>query len=503
MVFALGYIVAGNGTVTNAVSANGIVWEQHHSVPSNTIQNGYGVGSDLSNNIVMTGLSASNQPNVIVSTDGGQTWSPTNLGNVFKTQGYGILRVSRYNVSTGNIYVAYGHDNSSGGGPHLCYGTPSTTGWQTQSVTFFGNQGYIKSMATDGHGTFVSVGYNGNSSNSIGTNHVAYSTNYGTTWTNVTASIFTGSGNGIAYGKIDSSNCYVAVGTNTAGNPTVYACEYNDPTTWVAKGNPFSNTGTIIARLSYTDPLTSNIVEVTTDGYGNCVATDGMGLWIVGGKSSTGVNNTYYTTDFITYTSIIGGPSVEVFALYYNSNGNGSTEPYWYALGDSGGSSSSIYYSLSSPPTNWIPSTGTQSTISRAISYGNIDIGCFAKGTKISTPIGYILVEDLHIGDAILINKGEYAIIKKIFHITVKVTSETAPYRIPGGEGHEDLTISPTHSVFVNGQMIEAQFLGYPHDDRYTDLIEYYNISVEGDENTVMYANGIPIETYREHNIYI
>ena len=507
MVFAPGFIVVGDSPINNAVSTYGIInWEQHIFLLANSIINGYGVAADTSGNVVITGTANANHPDVIVSKDGGFSWSPTNLGHVFKTQGYGVLKATSYNGSTGKIFIAYGHDNSSGGGPHLCYGTcANASGWTTQQVLFFGNQGYIKSMATDGSSNFVSVGYNGHGSGSIGTEHIAYSTNYGVVWNTVPSSIFTGSGNGIAYGKIDSSNCYVAVGTNTTGNPTVYTCEYNDPTSWVAKGNPFNiNTSlvSVVARQSYTDPTTTTIFEVTTNGYGNSVATDGLGNWIVAGKSSSGIYHTYYTNNFTTYTQITGGPSVEVFYVYHNELYSVLGEPYWFAVGDNGTTTTnqSIYYSTSIIPTQWTASSGTQPTISRCIASGIIEVACIAKGTKISTPIGYIPIEDLHEGDIILINKGEYANIRKIFHRTVKITPTTAPYRIPGGDGHEDLTISPTHSVFVRGQMIEAQFLGHPHDDRYTDVIEYYNISVDGDENTVMYANGVPIETYRENN---
>jgi hypothetical protein len=504
MVFAPGFIVVGDSPVNNAVSTYGIInWEQHISLLQNSIINGYGVAADTSGNVVVTGTANSNHPDVIVSTNGGLTWSATNLGHVFKTQGYGILKASSYNGLTGRVFIAYGHDNSSGGGPHLCYGTcDNSGGWIQQQVTFFGNQGYIKSMATDKSNTFVAVGYNGNGSNSIGTTHIAYSINNGANWTEVASSIFNGSGNGVAYGLVDSSNCYIAVGTNTVGNPTVYACEYNDPTTWVQKGNPFDTNAniTLLSKLSYTPPTLTDTYEVTTSGYGNCVATDGISNWLIGGKSLSGTNNMYYTSDFISYTQVIGGPSVEVFSVYYNELYSGKTgEPYWFAVGNSG-STQSIYYSFDPNASSWLLSSGTQPAISRSIASGIIEVACIAKGTKISTPLGYIPVEDLHEGDVILINKGEYANIRKIFHRTVKVTPTTAPYRIPGGEGHEDLTISPTHSVFVRGQMIEAQFLGHPHDDRYTDVIEYYNISVDSDENTVMYANGVPIETYREHN---
>lgn len=480
MVFAPGFIVVGDSPINNAVSTYGIInWEQHIVLPNNTIINGYGVAADMSGNVVITGTSNNNNPNLIVSTNGGLTWSNVIISgssHIFKTQGYGVLKAPSYNGLTGKVFIAYGHDDNSQGGPHICYGIcANPNGWQVQNFSL-GNQGYIRGMATDNSGTFMAVGSDGNSN--VG--HIRYSTNSGVSWTNINSGIFATIGKSVAHGKI------VISGTPTSGfvltgdgvTNDIYYCRASDPAgTMTPLGNPFGS-----------------------GGYGNSVSCDTGTNWLVAGKSATGTNHIYYSSNGTSFIQVTGGPSVEVFAVYYNELYSGQTgEPYWFAVGNSG-STQSIYYSTLANASVWIPSTGTQPAISRSIASGIIEVACIAKGTKISTPLGYIPVEDLHEGDVILINKGEYANIRKIFHRTVKVTPTTAPYRIPGGDGHEDLTISPTHSVFVRGQMIEAQFLGYPHDDRYTDVIEYYNISVDGDENTVMYANGVPIETYRERN---
>jgi hypothetical protein len=476
-----GYIAVGGGTYKIVDSGNGTTnWTNTFTLPADIID-GYGIATDGSGQIVVTGQSPDSSHNIVYSTDGGMSWTAVN--HIFKGalhRGSGVLYTNKFRDLSGKVFVAYGSDNNSQGGPHnIAYGKTDSPNWSLVNFSGFTQSGYIQDIATDSSNIFVIVG----TTQTASPYHLAYSTDYGDTWSAVSG-LFTSIGNGVEYGTAivqssqDASSVFIATG-DISGSDSIYYCYSHTLGTWTGLGNPFG-----------------------IGGYGNCLATNGAGKWLIGGKSTATSNNLYYTSDFssgyigISSTTL---PLSEIFGLYYNRDPDNT--PYWYALGTpltSG--TSSIYYSNNQDASSWSAVTGITPDTARSIMYGEIDIPCVAKGTKISTPLGYIPVEDLHEGDVILINKGEYANIRKIFHRIVKVTPITAPYRVPGGDGYEDLTISPTHSIFVRGQMIEAQFLGHPHDYRYTGVIEYYNISVDGDENTVMYANGVPIETYRERN---
>lgn len=454
---------------------------------SGSLSSVYGMACDNSGNVIVTGVSASG-PTSFLSTNGGHTW--TNIrdasgNNRFSAgQGYSVFVCNRFRDLSGTVFIIVGDDSNNNPNYSIWYGTPSSPIFKTYNFTLFNitnKRGYIRGIATNGTGLFVVVGLDQNGKN------IASSTDYGNTWTATTSSQFNSMGNAVAYGRFDNTAVYgfVAVGDTKSTASTIYTSSDASGLTWTGRGNPFG-TGSNDKAFA--------------------VASDPSGNWLVGGSRSggSGANSLSFSIDAITFSApLAGGPTTHAYGVYKNPfYTSGGSTPYWLAVGNDGGGVPSIYYNLRQDASGatWIAASGSYANPSRVVTIGYVDLVCFAKGTKISTPIGYIPVEDLHEGDVILINKGEYANIRKIFHRTVKVTPITAPYRIPGGEGHEDLTISPTHSVFVRGQMIEAQFLGYPHDDRYTDLIEYYNISVDGDENTVMYANGVPIETYRERN---
>ena len=483
MPYASGYIAVGGQSVKIVDSGNGKSgWTQTYTLPAD-ITEGYGIATDGSGQIVVTGSSPDSSNNIVYSNDGGNSWTAVN--HIFKGnlhRGSGVIYTERFRDLSGKVFVAYGSDNNSQGGPHnIAYGKTDSPNWSLVNFSGFTQSGYIQDITSDSSNIFVIVG----TTQTASPYHLAYSTDYGQSWSAVSG-LFTSIGNSVQYGSAivqsgqDASSVFITTG-DISGSDSIYYSYKTSLSTWPGLGNPFG-----------------------VGGYGNCIATDGLGRWLIGGKSTATSSHLYYTNNFSgTYTGITTTtlPLSEILGLFYNTDPDPNS-PYWFALGTPvTPGNSSIYYSDISDASSWTAVTGTTpSTNARAMIYGEIEIFCVAKGTRISTPLGYIPIEDLHIGDPILINKGEYAIIRNIFHRTVKITPDTAPYRIPGGDGHEDLTISPTHSVFVRGQMIEAQFLGYPHDDRYTDVIEYYNISVDGDENTVMYANGLPIETYREHN---
>jgi hypothetical protein len=134
---------------------------------------------------------------------------------------------------------------------------------------------------------------------------------------------------------------------------------------------------------------------------------------------------------------------------------------------------------------------------------------CFLKGTKISTPSGDRLVQELRIGDEVQTRAGRETI-KWIGYN--KFTKEegrawqdsvmpirVARFAIDDHTPNCDLYLSPYHCIFFNEALIPVMYLineasiaqGTPSD---MSAIEYYHIEL--DTHEVIYAEGALVESY-------
>jgi hypothetical protein len=134
---------------------------------------------------------------------------------------------------------------------------------------------------------------------------------------------------------------------------------------------------------------------------------------------------------------------------------------------------------------------------------------CFLKGTKISTPSGDRLVQELQIGDEVQTLAGRKTI-KWIGYN--KFTKEegrawqdrvmpirVARFAIDDHTPHCDLYLSPYHCIFFNEALIPVMYLineasiaqGTPSD---MSAIEYYHIEL--DTHEVIYAEGALVESF-------
>jgi hypothetical protein len=138
---------------------------------------------------------------------------------------------------------------------------------------------------------------------------------------------------------------------------------------------------------------------------------------------------------------------------------------------------------------------------------------CFLKGTKISTPSGDRLVQNLRIGDEVQTLAGRKTI-KWIGYN--KFTKEegrawqdsvmpihVARFAIDDHTPYRDLYLSPLHCVFFNEALIPVMYLinetsiaqGTPSE---MSAMEYYH--VELDTHEVIYAEGALVESYDGSN---
>jgi hypothetical protein len=136
---------------------------------------------------------------------------------------------------------------------------------------------------------------------------------------------------------------------------------------------------------------------------------------------------------------------------------------------------------------------------------------CLLQGTKILTPTGERLVEDLQIGDEVNTLSGPKAI-KWIGY--KRYTSDhdrpwqasVMPVRVARGAiddhvPHCDLYLSPEHCLFIDGALIPVKNLVNettiaPAASAGMTEIKYYHI--EFDTHEVIHAGGAPVESFME-----
>ncbi|HEV7455359.1 MAG TPA: Hint domain-containing protein, partial [Roseococcus sp.] len=138
---------------------------------------------------------------------------------------------------------------------------------------------------------------------------------------------------------------------------------------------------------------------------------------------------------------------------------------------------------------------------------------CFLAGTRIATPDGERLVEDLAIGDLVLTADGWAVPVtwmgrQRVFNHRFGLHEGRAPVCIGAGalgEGlpHTDLFVSANHGMIweglvVNaGAMVNGTTIRFVPRDALPAEFTYFHIETEGHE--VVLANGAPAETFVDY----
>ena len=183
-------------------------------------------------------------------------------------------------------------------------------------------------------------------------------------------------------------------------------------------------------------------------------------------------------------------------------------------LGDgSGGFSSQITFSTGTAPYSiaigYLDGDGNPDLAVTNYASNNVSvlIECFLTGTRILTDQGEITVENLNIGDCIQTADGKLETIKWIGRQTIKPNQVKNPLRgypvlIKAGAlgnnlPHRDLYVSPDHSMFVEGLLINAGALVNDISilkTEPTNTFTYYHIELEN--HTLLLAEGTAAESY-------
>lgn len=136
-------------------------------------------------------------------------------------------------------------------------------------------------------------------------------------------------------------------------------------------------------------------------------------------------------------------------------------------------------------------------------------VPCFAKGTRILTPDGPCVIEDLQIGGMVVTRDGGKQPIRWIGSSKVRAEGDLVPYRVLKDAlgNNRDLVLSPQHKVLITGWRAELVFgadkvlvaVKHLENDhsirqcRQSKLIEYYHVMF--DQHEVIFAEGCEVES--------
>jgi hypothetical protein len=137
----------------------------------------------------------------------------------------------------------------------------------------------------------------------------------------------------------------------------------------------------------------------------------------------------------------------------------------------------------------------------------DFSVACYCRGTRILTPAGEVAVEALAIGDEVVTLSGEARPIRWIGHraydgrftagnrqvLPVRIATDALAPGVPA----RDLHLSPEHSLYVDGVLVQAMHLvngaTITQAER-VERVEYFHIEL--DDHNVLFADGAPAETF-------
>jgi hypothetical protein len=134
------------------------------------------------------------------------------------------------------------------------------------------------------------------------------------------------------------------------------------------------------------------------------------------------------------------------------------------------------------------------------------EVACYRRGTRILTPGGEVCIEDLAVGDLVMTQDHGAQPVTWLGHRLVDCQNHPAPYevwpvRVQRGAFADavparDLYLSPHHTIFCNGVLIEAKNLvnGASITQIPCDSVEYWHLELAAHD--ILLAEGLPAESY-------
>ncbi|NOR63708.1 MAG: hypothetical protein GQ535_14600 [Rhodobacteraceae bacterium] len=220
---------------------------------------------------------------------------------------------------------------------------------------------------------------------------------------------------------------------------------------------------------------------------------------------SGGFNTLNATVDYYFTPNANADTSLMVFIV---DNGDGSFSKYAYNLGNGDPAETDLQKIAGGRITEGMTNNGHTFD-----SYEDRVIVCFMRGTKLATPTGDVLIEDVMIGDRVLTVDSGVQVVRWIGSRKLKPSRATTPVRIKAGAlgaqmPSHDLLVSPAHRVLISGWRAEALF-GEPeylvaakdlvNDStivfaRDIENVEYFHLLF--DKHEIVTSNGMPSESF-------
>ncbi len=365
----------------------------------------------------------------------------------------------------------------------------------------FGFQGRgVAFGKVDGADGFIAVGVDTGK-------HIKYSRDAGRSWIDSHGEPFhiSGWGNGVAW----NGTCWIAVGNCGAAKKKENILWSEDGLQWTGAGTPFSVEGNAVAGHATKGWVAvgegQTAIKFTTNisgasGWTDCQSSLMVGYGIATNGSdespvwiATGKGTSAMiirSDDGITWTDCSGGFSERGISVFH------AGDKRWFVTGEDV-SGNNILESTDNGLT-WNPVACSARKRVNAIACGLVNSQSLVKGTKIKTNRGYVPIEDLKVGDSVESTEAEFRSIKKITCRSCPPSKESLPYIIPKGKhgAKEELYISPDHKILSAGVgFIEAQYLGYSQAEDWSGDIVYYNLSVGPFSDNTVLANGVAVQT--------
>ena len=218
-----------------------------------------------------------------------------------------------------------------------------------------------------------------------------------------------------------------------------------------------------------------------------------------------GFNTLNATVDYFFTPNANADTSIMVFVV---DNGDGSFSKYAYNLGNGD--------PTETDPQKIVGGRVTEGMTNNGHTFDSFEdrvIECFVRGTKLATPTGEELIENIMIGDSVLTVDNGAQTVRWIGSKKLKPHRKTTPIRIKAGSlgdqtPSQDLLVSPAHRMLVSGWRAEALFgeaeylvaaknlvndstIVVAHD---LQEVEYFHILF--DKHEIVTSNGTPSESF-------
>jgi hypothetical protein len=186
----------------------------------------------------------------------------------------------------------------------------------------------------------------------------------------------------------------------------------------------------------------------------------------------------------------------------YGGGGGGG-----YSSGGGGGGGGSYLISSATNPSETSGGVGGAGAGNVGNGFVSLaEVACYRRGTRILTPDGEVCIEDLAVGDLVMTQDHGAQPVTWLGHRLVDCQNHPAPHDVwpvrvqPGAFADavpaRDLYLSPHHTIYCDGVLIEAKNLinGASITQIPCDSVEYWHLELAAHD--ILLAEGLPAESY-------